>query len=98
MKASKVDFINRIYLKVPFEEKEAAKANGAKFDFDRRRWWIDRRDIGCWPAVHRWMDTGMLSDKTKEAERFCRRHAWGQSFEGTLVASAYLPWSHTSVF
>lgn len=31
---------NRLYLDVPFDEKEAAKAFGAKFDGHKRLWWV----------------------------------------------------------
>jgi hypothetical protein len=31
----------KTYLNVPYENKDEAKANGAKFDFDRKEWYTD---------------------------------------------------------
>lgn len=46
---------NRVILNVPFEEKEAAKQHGARWDTISRVWWIARRDIGAnlgiWPWI-----------------------------------------------
>ena len=33
--------MSRIYLKVPFAEKEQAKGIGARWDGQRKAWWID---------------------------------------------------------
>jgi hypothetical protein len=46
---------NRVILNVPFEEKEAAKRHGARWDPISRVWWIARQDIGAnldiWPWI-----------------------------------------------
>ncbi len=33
--------LSRLYLNVPFEEKNQAKSLGARWDLDKRAWWID---------------------------------------------------------
>ena len=45
-KAIKVDFqITKVYLYVPFEYKNDAKKFGAKFDFDKKKWYVYSNSI-----------------------------------------------------
>jgi hypothetical protein len=37
----KVALLERVYLRVPYEEREAAKALGARWDRWERQWWIE---------------------------------------------------------
>ena len=41
----------RLYLNVPFNRKEAAKSAGAKFDSEKKLWYIDRRPTGELPPI-----------------------------------------------
>lgn len=45
----------RVYLSVPFHEKDAAKLHGAWFDGDRRKWWCTRWHILVTPDLRRWL-------------------------------------------
>lgn len=61
----------RVYLAVPYAEKDAAKAQGARWDADRRAWWIDRRSIPLFAGVHRWIvDRPRLIAQLREAADF----------------------------
>lgn len=46
---------DRVWLMVPYSEKEQAKACGAKFDGLTSCWWILRRDLAANPDAARWM-------------------------------------------
>jgi len=62
---------SRVYLAVPFAEKDEAKRHGARWNPERRQWWIDRQDIGKHPGVHRWIvDNDSLAARAKEALDF----------------------------
>lgn len=43
-KKSDLEEFNRVLLVVPFEQKEKAKALGAKWDAARKKWWIKAED------------------------------------------------------
>lgn len=49
---------DRVYLDVPFDEKEAAKALGAWWDGDRKLWYTTIAKINKFPQVCRWMNPG----------------------------------------
>jgi hypothetical protein len=34
-----------LYLQVPYAEKDQAKAVGARWDPDRRQWWVDSQRV-----------------------------------------------------
>lgn len=44
----------RVYLAVPFAEKEEAKQHGARWSPERRQWWIERQYIDKHPGISRW--------------------------------------------
>ena len=45
----------RIYLAVPFDENDQVRLHGARFDWERRQWWIDGRKIVANPGIARWL-------------------------------------------
>ena len=62
---------SRVYLTVPYAEKDEAKRHGARWDPERKRWWIDRSKIADQPGIHRWMsDEPALAEQAREAEAF----------------------------
>ena len=62
---------SRVYLTVPYAEKDEAKRHGARWDPERKRWWIDRSKIADQPGIHRWMsDDPALAEQAREAEAF----------------------------
>ena len=61
----------RVYLTVPYAEKDEAKRHGARWDPERKRWWIERQKIATNPGIHRWMsDDPALAGQAREAEAF----------------------------
>lgn len=61
----------RVYLTVPYSEKEEAKNSGARWDPVAKRWWINRHDIAINPTIHRWItDNKTLAAKAKQASEF----------------------------
>jgi hypothetical protein len=68
----------RVYLNVPYPEKEEAKRCGAWWDDILKKWWIDRRAIHANPSVYRWMEKGsVVYRQAKEAFDFLRKRAGG---------------------
>lgn len=61
---------DRVYLAVPYSEKDFAKAYGARWDPVRSLWWIERRAIALKPGVHRWITHAGLAAAAREAETF----------------------------
>lgn len=61
---------NKIYLNVPFEEKDQAKGLGAKWDFNERKWYFT--DINKKDLFEKWMVKPSLSfeDLSNEQKRF----------------------------
>lgn len=51
----------RVYINVPYAEKDEAKLYGARWDPERRLWWIDRQKIAEHPGVARWMNSTSAS-------------------------------------
>lgn len=45
----------RVYLTVPFSEKDEAKRHAARWDPVVKRWWISRSDIPANPAINKWI-------------------------------------------
>lgn len=64
-------YSERVYLNVPYAEKESAKQMGARWCPERRQWWV--RSVGAAPGVHRWLVPGRQRDQAKEADDFLRR-------------------------
>ncbi len=63
--------IERVYLSVPYVEKDEAKKHGARWDPVVERWWVARRDLAAHAALFRWMtDSPMLAAKVKHAHDF----------------------------
>ena len=61
----------RVYLTVPFSEKDEAKKHAARWDAAVKRWWIDRNDIATNPGIHRWIvDNTALAGRAKDAFDF----------------------------
>ena len=63
--------IGRVYLNVPYAEKDSAKALGARWCAVKRQWWVS--NVGACPGVHRWLVPGRLREQAKEADDFLRR-------------------------
>jgi hypothetical protein len=67
---------NHVYLAVPYEQKDEARALGARWDSDRRLWWIDRRNIPLFPGVYRWIvGNPALRAQAQAADSFLRRQS-----------------------
>ena len=65
----------RVYLQVPYAEKEEAKRHGARWNPERKLWWVDRRKIAEHPGIARWVnDNPGLVAKAKAAEDFLAGH------------------------
>jgi len=62
---------NRVYLTVPFAEKDEAKRHGARWDPERKRWWIDRDKIAAQPGIARWL-TGDTAAPARAAPKPAR--------------------------
>jgi Domain of unknown function (DUF5710) len=63
----------KVYLRVPYAEKEQAKRHGARWNPERRLWWICRNDIAIHPGVYRWMEpSSPLATKARGADKFLR--------------------------
>lgn len=64
---------NRLYLEVPFADKEKAQALGARWDRDKKHWWVHTHhyagDIRQWPLAHKSRDYPTL----KDVAEYCRR-------------------------
>ncbi|MHB1826812.1 MAG: DUF5710 domain-containing protein [Steroidobacteraceae bacterium] len=64
---------NRIYLEVPFEEKEEAKALGARWDGPKRLWWCHTENyaggLTRWKPAYREREYPCLRDVLEYAER-----------------------------
>jgi len=61
----------RVYLAVPYDEKDEAKLHGARWDPDVKKWWIDRHKIAEYPGIARWItDSPALAAKAREAAAF----------------------------
>jgi hypothetical protein len=54
-------------LRVPFEQKEQAKAMGAKWDAMRRTWWATLRAIDAEPRLGYWLPDCALRAKCMQA-------------------------------
>ena len=67
----------RVYLSVPYNEKDQAKVEGAIWDAVCSRWWIDRQAIATRPVVYRWItDNPALRKQAKDA------HDWLSTVKG----------------
>lgn len=77
----------RVYLTVPYAEKDDAKRHGARWDPERKRWWIERSRIATSPGIARWItgDTS-LATQAREAEAFLAGPAKGPAAVPTRAA------------
>ena len=66
---------NRIYLTVPFAEKDDAKRHGARWDPERKRWWIDPAKIATQPGITRWLTADPAGTTVTAAAAPARRPA-----------------------
>jgi len=65
---------SRVFLAVPYEEKEDAKRHGAKWDPVLKVWWIARRDLADHPGIYRWIQDESLAAWVKQGLDFA---SWG---------------------
>ena len=67
----------RAYLQVPFAEKDEAKKLGARWEPERKQWWVDRKDLALNPGIHRWMVDGdsALAMQLKAADDFLQKES-----------------------
>lgn len=65
------DTLDRVYLCVPYHEREAAKGLGARWDVITRKWWATRWAVAANPGLHRWLEAGSsLAKQAKAAAAF----------------------------
>jgi hypothetical protein len=85
---------NRLYLDVPFAEKDDAKALGAMFDRDKRLWyvWVDQYEgsLTKWPPKSVGRTHPALSDLIRYAERVHWRSFMGADQEAVMKAEIFL--------
>ena len=61
----------RVYLAVPYAEKDEAKKHAARWYPQRRCWWIDMNDLATHPGIHRWMNSDAgLAAKVRATDDF----------------------------
>ena len=100
----------RVYLAVPFAEKEEAKQHGARWSPERRQWWIERHDIDKHPGIHRWIvdDDALAAGKgevlafsestpgrdRRNATRSGPVHTLATTFDLPVCACSTAPWEH----
>jgi hypothetical protein len=64
---------NRLYLEVPIAEKDAAKALGARWDGDKKHWWVHtekyKGDLTKWPPAYKERSYPTVSDVAAYARR-----------------------------
>lgn len=73
---------DRVWLNVPFAQKDAAKAMGARWDPIQGRWWITRKGLAETPGVHRWVPEEGLARKLRAALEFRERGRAGSRSRG----------------
>lgn len=57
----------RYYLCVPFDDKDVAKALGARWDAEARGWYASRHALNAAPQLGLWLPPGELKKKFKGA-------------------------------
>ena len=62
----------RLYLLVPYAEKEEAKAAGARWCPVMRQWWIQQSAIGGSPELYRWIDDDVLAARARDAHEYLK--------------------------
>jgi len=45
-------WMTRVYLNVPFDEKDVAKSHGAKWDPEKKKWWVQEMK----PELEKYID------------------------------------------
>lgn len=50
--------VDRVWLKVPFEQKDMAKSFGARWDPAVRLWWVHKIFLTVEPRLKRWLPAG----------------------------------------
>lgn len=85
---------NRLYLEVPFSQKEDAKALGAMFDGDKKSWfvWVDRYEgsVTKWPPKTIGRTHPTLNDLIRYAERVHWRSFMGADQDAVMKAEIFL--------
>jgi hypothetical protein len=75
----------RVYLNVPFNRKEAAKSAGARFDSEKKLWYIQRSQTGELPPISpsfiKEIETTTFSSKELEPARINAESQLGQEVE-----------------
>lgn len=92
----------RVYLTVPFREKDEAKVHGARWDPDLRLWWVNERVFALLPEVRRWMspsEARRLAEVSAAGERPGPRRAASvitprRDFSLVSCSCPALPWEH----
>lgn len=75
-----IDAASRVYLTVPFDDKDAAKAAGAKWDPDRKRWYAPRDDAAALQRLEQWTSTTPRNQQNhKDPKRAARSAAKEQA-------------------
>lgn len=72
---------DKIYLNVPFDEKDEAKAHGAKWDKSKRKWWVSTENYNKnKPVFEQWP---LEDHDPPEIEKY--QYDWQQMFEKLAV-------------
>lgn len=78
----------RTYLKVPFAEKDDAKAHGARWDPARKSWYVEGEELS---PFQRWLPTGQGDAAAPAASRTPRT---GPAQLAPHCGCDVLPWEH----
>jgi hypothetical protein len=94
---------SRVYLAVPFAEKDEAKRHGARWNPERRQWWVDQQDIAKHPGISRWFvdDDAVAGVHDRAAGRERRDSVMSApvrtlatTFDLPVCACSTPPWEH----
>lgn len=94
---------SRVYLAVSFSEKDEAKQLGARWDRDRRQWWVNQEDLAKRPGIRRWIvDKPLAADVNDPAAGRERRDSvmsapvrtLATTFDLPACACSTPPWEH----
>lgn len=82
---------NRLYLQVPMEDKEAAKALGARWEPLQKHWWVHthayKGEVTKWPPAFKARDYPSLADVTAYAKRLHEEKFLGSDQAALLALS-----------
>lgn len=83
---------SRVYLAVPFAEKEDAKRHGARWNPVRRQWWVNQEDLAKHPGIRRWIvDNDSLAARAKEVLNFNESAAGREHRDSVMSAPVFSP-------